>query len=70
MWECILLAYRQALDGSATIYGMVSELDGSRIIRDSLTGTCDEPEQAGEALATRLLDMGADKILAEVYGKE
>jgi hydroxymethylbilane synthase len=52
-----------------TIHGMVSELDGSRIIRDSLTGSCEEPEKAGEILAARLLDMGADKILAAIYGK-
>lgn len=51
------------------IHGMVSELDGSRIIKDSLIGTCEQPEQAGETLAARLLDMGADKILAEVYEK-
>ena len=52
-----------------TVHAMVSELDGSRIIRDSVTGICEKPEQVGEVLAARLLDMGADKILAEVYGK-
>ncbi|MBN2419925.1 MAG: hydroxymethylbilane synthase [Deltaproteobacteria bacterium] len=51
------------------IHGMVSELDGSRIIRDSLTGSCEQPEIAGETIAARLLSMGADKILAEIYGK-
>ena len=51
------------------VHGMVSELDGSSIIRDSLIDTCEQPEKAGETLAARLLDMGADKILAEVYGK-
>lgn len=56
-------------NGKLTVHGMVSELDGSRIIRDSLTGTCEEPEQTGETLAERLLNMGAGKILAEVYGK-
>lgn len=52
------------------IHGMVSETDGSMIIRDNLTGSCEDPEQAGETLAERLLSRGADKILAEVYGRQ
>jgi hydroxymethylbilane synthase len=50
------------------IHGMVSELDGCMVIRDSLTGSIEQPEQVGETLAARLLAMGADKILAEIYG--
>jgi hydroxymethylbilane synthase len=56
-------------DNTVVIHGMVSELDGSRIIRDRLKCSFEEPEKAGEVLAARLLDMGADKILDEVYGK-
>ncbi len=63
-------AYASIENNTIIVHGMVSELDGSRIIRDSLTGTCKNPEQAGETLATRLLDMGADKILAGVYGNQ
>ncbi len=63
-------AYAFIEDNTIVIQGMVSELDGSRIIRNSLTGTCEQPEQAGETLAARLLDMGADRILDEVYGKQ
>ncbi|MGD9161123.1 MAG: hydroxymethylbilane synthase [Desulfobacteraceae bacterium] len=62
-------AYAFIEGNTIVIHGMVSELDGSRIIKDSLTGTCEQPEQAGETLAAGLLDMGADKILAEIYGK-
>jgi hydroxymethylbilane synthase len=62
-------AYCVVEDKGITIHGMVAELDGSRIIRDSETGSLDEPEKAGNTLAEKLLALGADKILAEVYGK-
>ena len=59
------------IDGKEiVIHGMISELNGEKIIRDSLTGKSEEPEKAGEDLAARLLDMGADKILAEIYERE
>jgi hydroxymethylbilane synthase len=50
--------------------GMVAELDGSRIIKNELVGPKDKPEELGEALAERLLNAGAEKILAAVYGRE
>ncbi|MFC1839306.1 hydroxymethylbilane synthase [Thermodesulfobacteriota bacterium] len=49
--------------------GMVAELDGSRIIRDTQFGQCGDPEQTGKILAEKLLEAGADKILARVYGE-
>jgi hydroxymethylbilane synthase len=55
--------------GVITLKGMVAELDGSRIIRDEVTGPHDRPEDLGLGLAERLLESGADKILAGVYGR-
>lgn len=49
--------------------GMVAELDGSRILREEIVGTKDQAEEIGIALATRLLDSGADRILEKIYGK-
>lgn len=49
--------------------GMVAELDGSNIIRDKLTGRVRNPEGVGCALARKLLEKGADKILERVYGR-
>jgi hydroxymethylbilane synthase len=49
--------------------GMVAELDGSRVIRDQATGSVDQPEETGVILARRLLEAGADRILASIYGK-
>ena len=49
--------------------GMVAEIDGSRILREAIIGTKDQAEELGIALATRLLDFGADRILERIYGK-
>ncbi len=49
--------------------GMVAELDGSKIIRDEISGEKHRAEEYGIELARRLLDSGADKILARIYGK-
>ena len=49
--------------------GMVAELDGSRIIKDGIKRSGSRPEEAGMALAQRLIASGADDILARVYGK-
>ena len=49
--------------------GMVAELDGSKIIRDKITGEKNEAEDLGIRLARRLLASGADEILERIYGK-
>jgi hydroxymethylbilane synthase len=55
---------------SIRLRGMVAELDGSRIIKDEAIGPDDKPEELGSALAERLLQAGAEKILADVYGSK
>lgn len=49
--------------------GMVAELNGSKIIRDEISGEKARAEEVGIELARRLLESGADKILARIYGK-
>ncbi|MFH1349482.1 MAG: hydroxymethylbilane synthase [Pseudomonadota bacterium] len=49
--------------------GMVAELDGSRMIRDEITGPMERAQELGVALARRLIDAGADHILARIYKK-
>jgi hydroxymethylbilane synthase len=61
-------AYACIDKGRIVIHGMVSDLTGTRVIKESLTGSIEHPEQTGKTLAEKLLHMGADKILAEVYG--
>ncbi|MBW2645966.1 MAG: hydroxymethylbilane synthase [Deltaproteobacteria bacterium] len=47
--------------------GLVAEVDGSKVIRQSITGPPEESEALGVTLAERLLDAGAGEILAKIY---
>ncbi len=47
--------------------GMVAELDGSRIIRDEISGNIHQAEEMGVNLAKSLLDAGAGDILSSIY---
>ena len=49
-----------------TLTGLVGSLDGSTIIKVSVTGAATEAKSLGEKLAAKLLAKGADKILAEL----
>ena len=49
-----------------TLTGLVGSLDGSTIIKVSVTGAATEAESLGKKLAAKLLAKGADKILAEL----
>ena len=64
------IAGHAELEGNDIVLeGMVAELDGSRIIRDRIKGNTDRPEELGTALAEKLLDSGADKILDRIYSR-
>jgi hydroxymethylbilane synthase len=45
---------------------MVAELDGSKVIRDKITGEKALAEEVGITLARKLLDAGAKEILAKI----
>jgi len=63
------IAGHGTLEGDYIILdGLVAELDGSRIIRDRVKGSKDQPEEIGFILAERLLSSGADRILKRIYG--
>ena len=47
--------------------GLVGAIDGSEILRDEISGHVDDAEKLGIELAKKLLALGADKILADVY---
>lgn len=53
--------------GDLVLNGMVAELDGARLIRDEISGDKERAEEMGMELARRLLQQGADRILARVY---
>jgi len=46
-----------------TLDGLVAEPDGSRLLRDSITGGADQASGLGEALADRVLGAGAGALL-------
>ena len=46
--------------------GLVGEVDGSRLIKDSISGPVEASDSLGVELAERLLDRGADKLLEKL----
>ncbi len=46
--------------------GLVADVDGSRLIKASLSGSADNTEEVGVKLAEQLLDRGADKLLEKL----
>ncbi len=52
------------IDGDTmTVTALVAMPDGSRALRDSVSGAADEAETLGETLAARLLEQGAAELL-------
>ena len=49
-----------------TVTALVAMPDGTRAIRDSVSGAADQAEQLGEALAGKLLEQGARELLDEL----
>lgn len=47
--------------------GLVGAVDGSEILRAEISGKAADAQTLGTQLAEQLLEMGADKILADVY---
>jgi len=45
--------------------GLVAKPDGSRLVRDNVSGSVDNPEDLGAALAARLINQGAEGLLRE-----
>jgi hydroxymethylbilane synthase len=58
------IAAHARLEGQRLILdGLVAEPDGSRLLRDTLSGGIDEPAAVGRRLAERILDAGAGPLL-------
>ena len=48
--------------------GLISSVDGRRLVRDTIQGPASEAESLGSQLAEKLLAQGGDRILNEIYG--
>lgn len=76
LWRCEggcqvpIAAHGQVAGDTLTLTGFVASVDGSRSVKDSITGSVADGEKLGIALAEKLLADGAHEILAEVYQRE
>ena len=50
-----------------SLTGMVASIDGKDLIKDNSVGPIVNPEQVGIDLARKLINQGADKILANIF---
>jgi hydroxymethylbilane synthase len=58
------IAAHARLDGPRLLLeGLVAEPDGSRLLRDSISGSIDEAAELGRRLAERILAAGAGPLL-------
>ena len=62
-----IAAYGQLENGRLKLNGLVSSVDGMRLIRNDAEGLPEEAEELGKHLAERLISEGADTILKEIY---
>ena len=62
-------AFAQIKDNNLEIEGFVADLDGKEYLRNKTSGAQEDAVALGQELAQTLLSAGADKILAEFYGK-
>jgi hydroxymethylbilane synthase len=58
-----IAAYAELHADRIELHGLVAEPDGSRLLRDTLKGSHDDPEALGLRLAERLLAAGAGPLL-------
>jgi hydroxymethylbilane synthase len=58
-----IAAYATLQQDRLTLDGLVAEPDGSRLLRDSITGSGADARSLGERLAGRVLASGADALL-------
>ena len=63
-------AYGEIKKDSFTLRGLVADIDGKIIIKETITGHKDSSESLGVNLAQRLLLKGADKILEKLKADE
>ena len=57
-------AYAERHGDEIHMTGFVASIDGHEILRDQVRGTVSNPEALGQALARKLIQRGADRILA------
>jgi hydroxymethylbilane synthase len=62
--------HAKIVDGKLRLEGFVALPDGSRVIRDAVTGSINDPEAVGAALGKLLIDQGANEILVTLHRQQ
>ena len=67
---CLLpvAAYAETSGADLSMSALVGYPDGSRVVKNNISGAADQGERLGAELGERLLQQGAQEILAEVMG--
>ena len=63
-------AFAEVNGDQVTLTGLVASVDGTEVIKRSMSGATNEAQALGLQLAEQLLDLGGREILDEVYGQE
>lgn len=58
--------YAEVKGENITVEGLIASLDGRRVFRGSMQGSCQEADLIGQQLAHYLLQKGAAEVLAEI----
>ena len=62
-----IAAYAKVDGERLELEGLVGEVDGSRLIRQSISGSLEQAETLGVKLAESILDAGGQEILQWLY---
>lgn len=64
-----IAAHAKIAGGDIELTGLVAEVDGSVLLRDTITGSVDKHKELGVELANQLLEQGGRKILENILGR-
>lgn len=64
-----IAAHAKIAGHAIELTGLVAEVDGSVLLRDTITGSVDKHEALGVELAEKLLDQGGQEILENILGR-
>lgn len=63
-------AYAERHGAELHMTGFVASIDGRELLREEVRGAASKPEALGQALAQKLIDRGADRILAALADEQ
>jgi hydroxymethylbilane synthase len=64
-----IAAHASITNGTVTLNALIAGVNGRRLVRDSVHGPMRDAHRLGIELAERLLALGGDEILKEIYGR-